>query len=43
MLESVKDITLFTDQTTVAMSHNKQLIDTVRKGVLSSTELVNED
>ena len=23
----------FTDQTTVAMSHNKQLIDTVPKGV----------
>ena len=29
MLESVKDTSL----TTVAMSHNKQLIDTVREGV----------
>ena len=31
-LESGKD-TLLTYQTTVAMSHNKQLIDTVREGV----------
>ena len=39
MLESGKD-TRFTDQTTVAMSHNKQLIDIVGK---ECTEVVNED
>ena len=33
LYQSLVKIPRFTDQTTVAMSHNKQLIDRVRKGV----------
>ena len=41
--KSLIKITCFTDQTTVAISHTKQLIDMVWKECKGSTELVNKD